>query len=554
MQVTFHVRATSTQTFPFTPTSQDNAVPATAFTSSENKSPRRDTCWEHLIEAEQLAQIELLEVDDEHASEVAALCLKHASAHGPLVTRVLLMNPNVRGAAFDLLKAGTPCEPGQQKALALCFLNAGYRLPSKPLAREVMDFVRQREEADDAQWHGKRDKHGLYNERGRHLRVPYYYIGNGSNRSLENRNETLSCPTGEEFSCRHLQQAAAGTPNLTTKQFLEEISGGRVSSLDWAALENIYVNQTAQSPTINFTRHHFGALVQRIAQTLVIGQSQSFHVGWLNEESHSTRVFLRRKPDGRIWVGFYEPNVTGNIKHLSLLPEDLAELDLGSFCPDLVADMPQVLSMAVESRFLARACAGQFVDADPISQFYSLCQALADGNVPEMQKSLTHLGPGPWGFNRNATSQALATGFHHTLLNGHTPAVRSFMSSLAGLKRLRLTDAQLVVVLAARDERSYPGLYFASQGGHTKAVAAYMTGVRGMFSTSHAIAQFADYLEDKLEPHRPFVQDDNPVTRTAVMDGLRALRGDAARLAIEETHAQEHANEDRTESEVQEVV
>ncbi|WP_048440681.1 hypothetical protein [Caenimonas sp. SL110] len=430
----------------------------------------------------------------------------------------------------DLLGHGATAEPGQQAALALCHLEAGFELAPGPMCEDVQELLRERRELDDDHWEFKCEKHGLHDDHGRHLRVPYFYAG--TRYSLEDRNCELVASNAKVLECRHLQQAAAGTDAMPTKQFLRRITCSDVTGLDRDALEARYASHAAVAPTINFSRDRFGALVQRLALRLEPGQACSFYVGWLARESHSMRLFLRRESNGRIWVGHYDPGVTGNIHHLSLLPEHLARLDFDHFDSVQDSDAPQVLSLAVDDAWMARSCAGAFVAADALDQFVSLCQAIADGNAWEVEKCLSNLGQGPWPFSSDAAAQRLGDGLYHALVNGHARVIGTFMKNLTALRgftrsqlatiaaarcelrvcglyhalargnaeavrkfmeallTLGLEPAQLQEIVAARDDSQTPGLYFALLNGHTPTLLSYMTGVRNALSSQEQIARF----------------------------------------------------------------
>ncbi len=147
--------------------------------SSRTKSCRREIGWETLITSGEIALLELNTVSDAQAGELAQLCLFHAQAHAEAVKRVLYFNSNVRQAAGGLLGESTPCKPGTRHALALCILDAGFELPQQPHASDVVAMLAERSRADNAHWSVKRDKHGLYDDQHRHLRVPYFFTKRG---------------------------------------------------------------------------------------------------------------------------------------------------------------------------------------------------------------------------------------------------------------------------------------------------------------------------------------------------------------------------------------
>ncbi|MES2784897.1 MAG: hypothetical protein V4684_05495 [Pseudomonadota bacterium] len=576
MQVSFHVRSVSVPE----PVSQlaghetspvaNDAAPR----HFKQRSRPRPDGLAVLIETEQLAALEISEIDDEEAEEVAAACLTLAAAHPEAVRRVLFLNQNVRENAVQLLSERAERVPGQQRALASCYLDSGYRLPRSANAAEVLELQQDRQDRDDLHWLGKRNKHGLVDSHGVQERGAYFYQGKAgkSSYSLRDRNCELGSPNGSVFKCRHLQLAAAGSPKLRTKPFLWRISQCDVSMLDYAALEAGYIQQAKQALSINFTPRRFGALLHQLSQQLSVGNSNSYYVGWLANESHAMRVFLQRRHDGRMWAGLYEPGITGNINHISVQPEELIELDFDNLVAIPIEGAPIVLSLAVESRALARACAGNFVDREPQAQFVSLCQALADGNVYEMKVALENLQPGQWPVTYEVAAESLGGAFHHALLNGHAPAVRHFMAVLPELAGF--SSSEIAEILAARDERTMPGLHYALAMGHAAAVEAFMTGlprfslsavqtsiiasacdvmsrpglclasgsghaatvarylagVRSIFRTGAKLNSFVRYLESELDQNGPITAPDRQATIEALQRGFQTLREDAATL------------------------
>ncbi|MES2633683.1 MAG: hypothetical protein V4669_11975 [Pseudomonadota bacterium] len=529
MQVRFHARSPQPSHTP-QPSNRRSRTPRSDATchaeiaSPRTKAPRREKSWEELIESRQSAVLEFREVGDAQAREVAEVCLAHAPRHAEQVRIVLYANSNVRQEAARLLEPGANAQPHHQMALARCYLEAGFALPADQASPEVAQMLRDRSDLDTAHWAVKRDKHGLRDAQGQPLRMPYFYVGNATDKrySIEDRNCELVAATGELLECRHLQQAAAGSDRLATKQFLSRVSVDDVRSLEFAALERAYVEQAARAPTINFSRRKLGALMRRLVLRMAPGDSRSFYVGWLSLESHSMRVFLRRELNGRIWVGHYDPSASGNINHLSVLPEHLARLDFNQFDSVNDEDAPEVLSLAVDSPWLARCCAGLFVAPDAPSQFASLCQALADGNVAEMEHALEMLGAGPWPFDAEAAARMLSQGLHHALVNGRALMVERFMAGLVDLRSFNRD--QIAQIAAAGDERAVSGLYFALGLGHAAAVRKFLAGLAALGLSQAQIREIVEARDGTSTPGVYFArQGGHASTVEAYLSGLRDM-------------------------------
>lgn len=491
--------------------------------------PRYEGTWQELIEGDQLAALEVNTVSDEDASHVAKLCLEHADAHPEAVKRALFMNGNVRTEALKLLQVNVQCGPELQNALALCFLDAGYELQGKSLAPEVAELLAKRWEMEDEYLEWKQAKHGTAEG------MPFFYKDKKYSRDNHNGNLSSSNPA-ELFWCRHMETAAAGN----TKIYLQDISKPipDVSKLNYKLLDEAE-RASRGVPTVNFSPGNMGKLLMRLALDVKVGERRSFRVGWLGAGTgHGMRIFLEKTDKGFFKVGLYEPNVSGNISHKSVLPEKLAALNFDDFDTLKVRPGSQraVLALEVESAELAKSCAGAFVSKTHyLSQIDSLGQALAHGKLWEMEISLKLLEKMEWPSHdsalQNFSAERLADTMFVALADGRGPAVKQFM---AGLQHLHFTPAQIAVIVTAtakhlNDEeavkRPIPtGLHTALQAGHADAVEVFIAGLKALPLTA---AQIADIVLAKDSNQRPglykALQHGRPGAVGEFMAGLRDL-------------------------------
>jgi len=555
-----------------------DAIEAQADTDhAASEATLREGTWQALIQGDELAALELAMVGDEECSQVAHLCLQHAGAHPEAVKRMVYMNENVRDEAFKLLRVDVQCDPEQRMALALCILDAGYALPGELLAPEVASMLVERTRAETEYWGEMRDKHGASDGK------PFFYQDTKYSRSNLNGKLSSLADPGNLFWCRHMETAAAEN----TKAYLQNISKPipDVRTLNYQALDASEKLSRA-APTINFSPSFLGKLLVRLALDAKLGETRSFRVGWLAAgDGHGMRIFLEKTRDGFFKVGLYEPNVSGNISHLKVLPEKLANLKFDDFDTLKVARGAGrfVLALEVESPALAESCVGSFVARRHyVSQIDNLGQALAHGNLSEMDSSLAALrtlpvepaaqdllaarladamcvalsdgrgaavtklmaglrhlsfteqqiavivsaSPAPAPTTTPAGPRPLPVGLHSALNLGHADAVEAFMTGLRGLQLepAKLEPAQIAQIVAANDHDQRPGLYAAMQGGHARAVAKYMTGLKDLgLDSAQAAAIAAAKRKDGTPALYKALETGHVAAVNEFVQGLKAL-------------------------------
>ena len=155
------------------------------------------------------------------------------------------------------------------------------------------------------------------------------------------------------------------------------------------------------APTINFNPARMGKLLMRLALDVKLGEPRSFRVGWFGAGiGHGMRIFLEKTGDGFFKVGLYEPNVSGNISHLKVLPEKLAALKFDDF--DTHKGTSRCWARgACHAKWKVRNWRNRVPEPSWTRQHYfsqldSLAQALAHGNLWEMDSSLNLLGRMEW--------------------------------------------------------------------------------------------------------------------------------------------------------------
>lgn len=437
----------------------------------------------------------------------AQLCLVMVEAHPDEVT-VVLWNREVALEACQLLKAmarnpNAHSGTGEAVALARAILGAGHHMgqpvDGKKAAwpAEVNAMLEERYAADVRYWVAKIQKfdekpykHGVqtFVELGK----PFFSFSDSL--LAENWNGRLYDESGNKFSCRHWVRALES--HHDPKQFLKlvRLKDPQVLGLDYAALEQREkeVLQVAGRSSVQFSLQHFGKLLVRMVPLVPNGEMRGFVVSYVVnrrlESGHEMMVFLKNaassrstEPPGRdpmeLKVSFYDPNVTGDMTHLRVLPEDLAKLTFQDFVPDTDTDTDRwavdVLSMNVGDPELARTLAGQFIAREQEPLISSFLCALAFGNLHEMREAnaaLLALGAPAFEALNGSRSGELAQAFHCALGFNQADAVRELVCSplVAALG----PEAVKKMVLAI-DPRRVPGLFNAMQRGHRAVIEAF---------------------------------------------------------------------------------
>lgn len=440
---------------------------------------------------------------------VAQLCLEMVEAHPDEVT-VVLWNRKVALQAAQLLKAmarnlNAHSDALGAVALARAILGAGHRM-GQPMdgekgdwTAEVNAMLEERYAADVRYWVAKIQKfdekpykHGVqtFVELGK----PFFSFSDCM--LAENWNGGLYDEHGNKFTCRHWVRALES--HHDPKQFLKlvRLKDPKVLGLDHAALEqrDREALQVAGRSSVQFSLQHFGKLLVRMVPLVPKGEMRGFLVSYaVNrrlESGHEMLVFLKNaassrstEPPGRepmeLKVSFYDPNVTGDMAHLRVLPEDLAKLTFQDFVPDTDSDIDSdrrevdVLSMDVGDPALARALAGQFIAPDQEALISSFLCALAYGNLHEMREAnaaLLALGAPAFEALNGSRLGELAQAFHCALAFNQADAVRELVGSplVAALG----PEAVKKMVLAI-DPRRVPGLFNAMRRAHRAVIEAF---------------------------------------------------------------------------------
>ena len=466
--------------------------PSTSTEPSDSDAPETSKLKSLILERNVAAVAQFQAVD---LKAVAQLCLEMVEAYPDEVT-VVLWNKNIARQANKLLQEmeQDPGPGGVAVALARAILGAGHRMNkhSLTLPASVCDLLEERSQADVDYWTAKfrkfsqkPDKHGV--QTFSKVGEPFYSFS--ESKLAENLNGKLY-EDGQPFVCRHLALAVEND----TKNFLKSVRLRDVSALglNYAALQQRYqdAKHVGGRSSVQFSLEKFGQLLLRMIPLVPHGETRSFLVSYtVNRKltaGHSMRVFLKKASSGstaplahdpmELKVSFYDPDVTGDMIHLRVLPEDLGRLTFQSFgFPDMLDECGvDVLSMDVGDPALARALAGQFIAHEGEAQISSFLCALAHGNLHEMRvatSALLALGALEFGKLDGPRSRELAPALFHALLNGQADTVRELTGSplLAALGRATLKKMVLAIAVPLRLRAPLSVM----QKGHQAVIVAY---------------------------------------------------------------------------------
>jgi len=378
--------------------------------------------WAQWFQDANLVALEQAVPDIAEAEALAKLCLQHTETHPEAVNAVLIAHRSVRLQMRELLQAGH-ADAQLQRSLAQRLLNAGFMLQGDGLSPVVQELIEERNASRDTYWNGKVEQYrnvrecetlvpgtgkqgGFFFGKGR----PYFHF-NPDYRTFNVNCRILSADR-MRLECRHLQLAVLPEQDegvnegesrpakaLWNKRVLREISqmdcqDPRSDRLNYGPLERQF-GRAKFAPAINFSPERFGVLLRKLLP-LSRDLPRSFGVGWLfSHGGHAMRVFMERSTTAPFWVkvGLYEPNVSGDVSHLKVLPEELHRLNFHDFdkLQMCKANGVSVLCLQVDDLELSRACAGLFVKQDVDSQLASLEQGLSACNSPEIKQAIVRL-------------------------------------------------------------------------------------------------------------------------------------------------------------------
>lgn len=414
--------------------------------------------------------------------EVAAMCFQWVEAH-PGEVEVLFWNDDVAAEAIQLLRTITHRDHGSE-AVAHCLLRAGRDLDTKDIYWPgwMRDLLRPRWQAFQDYWQSKRKKftENPPSEELKVFRERYPFFSRSDAKSTHCLNEALGTP-GKEFVCRHLAEAIDDDP----KGFLKRISQRDVESLMYGELEQRHFASIRKHrhSAVHFTPDEFGRLLVRVASLVQPGEIRSFCVffTYLDQTSigHVMKIFLKKQPSKSddstsngpmsLKVAMYDPNVSGDMKHLRVLPEHLERLSFHDFdALGFVLPHVPVLSLAVGDDALARALAGQFVQGGTHVRVSNLIHSLLFGTVHEMRPALLALQVSDLADLRVRLPQLRRT-MSFVLLQNHDDAI----SELARSPLLPLFGDDLVkTLLMGNHELGKSALHLALQFGRPMCITA----------------------------------------------------------------------------------
>lgn len=379
--------------------------------------------------------------------EVAQLCLDMVERHPKEVT-VLLWNGGVAAEAMKLLRemAQRDAPDAQKKALALAqaVLDAGHEMDVDSTAwpAGVSELLQERQKARQdyaahqvAKFDGVSLKGGL--EVFRSAEVPFF--SKRTDKSTENFSDGVLEESGFLVERRHLLEAVKDD----RKKFLEQINQRKVS-LGYLALAKRCADakRLRGELAVQCTPESFGQLLAHMASRIPPGKNQTFDLSFSLAGDfgnvHDMVVFLEKtseKGPMALKVSLYDPEVTGDMSHLRVLPEKLAKLSFHDF--DLRrAFKPgsvELLNLMQDDWDLAISLRGRYIPGHSQVQVESLLNALAYGNLYGLQHAIVELGTlhgvGVPIDDLNDRSKDLALAFRQAMVGRHVKVLKELQDS-----------------------------------------------------------------------------------------------------------------------------
>lgn len=396
--------------------------------------------------------------------KVAQLCLDMVEGH-PKEVMVLLWDREVVAEAMKLMREmGRSDAPDAQKkafALAQAVLDVGHEMDvtSSAWPAGVSELLQERRKASQdysahqaAKFDGVSLKGGLVIFRS--AEVPF--LSKRTGKSTENFSDGVMDESGKLLERRHLLEAVKDDRKI----FLEQINLRKVS-FAYEALETRCVNaqRLRAELAVQCTPESFGQLLAHMASRIPPGKSQAFDLSFsLAGDFGNVRdmvVFLEKtseKGPMALKVSLYDAEVTGDMSHLRVLPEELVKLSFHDF--DLRrAFKPgsiDLLNLMQDDWDLAISLRGRYIPRHSKIQVESMLNALAYGNLYGLQHAITELltlhGLGVPIDDLNARSKDLALAFKAASVGGHVKVLKELEDSplmLGSLTQITLRELML---------------------------------------------------------------------------------------------------------------
>lgn len=430
--------------------------------------------------------------------EVAQLCLDMVGRHPKEVT-VLLWNGGVAAEAMKLMRemAQSDAPDAQKKALALAqaILDAGHEMDVDSTAwpAGVSELLQERQKARQdyaahqvAKFDGVSLKGGL--EVFRSAEVPF--LSKRTGKSTDNFCNGVLDESGKPLARRHLLEAVKDD----RKKFLEQVNLRKVS-FGYEAIEKRCVDakRLRGELAVQCAPDSFGQLLAHMASRIPPGKSETFDLSFsLAGDFGNVRdmvVFLEKTSEKgamALKVSLYDPEVTGDMSHLRVLPEELAKLSFHDF--DLRrAFKPgsvELLNLMQDDWDLAISLRGRYIPRHSKVQVESLLNALAYGNLYGLQHAIVELGTlhgvGVPIDDLNDRSKDLALAFRQAMVGRHVKVLKELLDSPLMLGSL--TPKTLEEMVWAKDRlgvSGLPGAINARSVVEIEALGTFLLQVKG---------------------------------------------------------------------------
>ena len=451
----------------------------------------RDEISNNKVAAVGLNTEDLDELASKDPDAAANLCYQKMGMPKAALSR-LLSHTTVREKVLAQLNIRTPNE---QIEMAASLLQMGHNLSlSEQLPQNVKHMLEARRENAERYYTNKTKKHSLSGGLSDKYQLnPYFYKKDRYLEKEVNLNTALIVENqkNKNLVCRHLSQAMH-EKSENYKDLLQHIRDQATSkslSTDhvrtYDELNNAF-DISATQPSVIVDDANFGKLLTDLQAVIEPGTPSGYILLTYIADTlsaHAMWLYIEKKPADKnqtslVKIGLYDPNTTGNMAHIQLLPEDLRRLKLSDFIPrhllEKYTDSQSVSVTGVPESF-ATDPNQHYID--PKLLLESVVTALVNGNDVHIRKVTQSLRDAVQSIGTNLHKQLSASLAYAVGRKETKNAVRAFFTLLPSLKFSAQELKDFFGIIATRGGSS---LYFSLLTGDAEAVS----GIGDILQTS----------------------------------------------------------------------
>lgn len=442
---------------------------------------------------------ELMKSLPEHMSDDAARkCQELVDLHPTRVSVLLAAQPEVAWAVMHQLR-DMP-SPTQAK-LVEALLNAGHLLTpfTRDLSSESLDLIdARRAESEEAFATAKREYDNQTNHPDARVGKSYLpvrdkpYLSTDRRYSAENHNGKVNHEILKQRIICH--DYATEMHLIDQEKRYDKLQGFARGSVGGISPEKLKKKYTDEDPflqgakQVSFSQEFFGKLLVPLSLRINPGEERSFALIFPfdaeTDDGHAMCVFIKKEKDSALFtISFYDPNVTGNLMRIKVLPEEMNQLEFDWFdkATRCSAWGVKVLTLNVEDIDFAKALTGEFIADDATTQQFAFANALACGQVAGLEMAASTLQKDKLPLDIKLASR----GMYYACQNGKFDIIKPLSDFLFNLKP-PISSGDLKTLFLGQRLVGCSGIQMALKKGKT--------------STVKAIGEMLNRLQSRLDP------------------------------------------------------